>query len=188
MLENFFKFFGVEPVGLDEGNLAESFVDRLGGGSFGGGIMFAIRPSDLALWRENLRSAYPGSDDPPRPFAYDWLGDCLAEVEGRQGREVAIFEIGSGSALRTGASVERFLNSEIPDHHDQSLVSPFWEAWVSSGGIRPEYGQCVGYKVPLFLGGRDEIGNLELSDVDVYWTILAQLIARNAGGSTRRAT
>ena len=29
--------------------------------------------------------------------------------------------------------------------------------------------------MPLFLGGRDEIHNLELVDMDVYWSICGQL-------------
>ncbi|MBQ6554892.1 MAG: DUF1851 domain-containing protein, partial [Firmicutes bacterium] len=31
------------------------------------------------------------------------------------------------------------------------------------------------YKVPLFLGGEDDIPNLELCDMEVYWGILSQL-------------
>jgi hypothetical protein len=34
----------------------------------------------------------------------------------------------------------------------------------------------VGYRVPLFLRGQDDIANLELVDIDVYWTIVGQLI------------
>ena len=37
------------------------------------------------------------------------------------------------------------------------------------------FDQCAGYKVPLFLGGEDSIHNLELSDIEVYWSLMAQL-------------
>jgi hypothetical protein len=33
----------------------------------------------------------------------------------------------------------------------------------------------VGYRVPLFLGGSDTLENLEVTDLDVYWTICGQL-------------
>jgi hypothetical protein len=32
--------------------------------------------------------------------------------------------------------------------------------------------------VPLFLGGEDNIDNLELTDMEVYWYIIAQLISK----------
>ncbi|CAE6797130.1 hypothetical protein R75461_05007 [Paraburkholderia nemoris] len=44
--------------------------------------------------------------------------------------------------------------------------------------------QCVGYKRPLFLGGADELHNLELTDLDVYWTLSSQMIAQLSGVPT----
>jgi Domain of unknown function (DUF1851) len=35
--------------------------------------------------------------------------------------------------------------------------------------------QCVGYQVPLFLGGKDSLENLEITDLDVYWSLSGQL-------------
>ena len=37
---------------------------------------------------------------------------------------------------------------------------------------------CVGYKIPLFLGGNDEISNLEITDMEIYWGICGQLITK----------
>jgi len=34
---------------------------------------------------------------------------------------------------------------------------------------------------PLFLGGADELGNLEMFDVDVYWHLMAKLISKVRG-------
>lgn len=45
------------------------------------------------------------------------------------------------------------------------------------GGDIP-HDKCVGYKVPLFLNGEDNISNLELSDIEVYWGIMGQMIAK----------
>jgi hypothetical protein len=35
--------------------------------------------------------------------------------------------------------------------------------------------QCAGYKVPLFLGGKDSLENLEVIDLEVYWSLSGQL-------------
>jgi hypothetical protein len=39
-----------------------------------------------------------------------------------------------------------------------------------------DHNKCVGYKVPLFLGGEDEISNLDELDMEVYWSIIGQLM------------
>jgi hypothetical protein len=36
-------------------------------------------------------------------------------------------------------------------------------------------GHCVGFRSPLFLGGQDSVDNLELTDLDVYWSLSGQL-------------
>ena len=35
--------------------------------------------------------------------------------------------------------------------------------------------ECVGYKVPLFLGGEDSLEKMEVSDMEVYWDMTDQL-------------
>lgn len=50
-----------------------------------------------------------------------------------------------------------------------------------SGNPTPKFTQCVGYKRPLFLGGKDAVENLELSEVEVYWHLMGQLIRQAKG-------
>ena len=39
-----------------------------------------------------------------------------------------------------------------------------------------KHSECVGYKVPIYLNGKDEVSNLEVSDMEVYWGIMAPLM------------
>ena len=47
--------------------------------------------------------------------------------------------------------------------------------------------QCVGYKRPFYIGGSDDVTNLEMVDFDVYRSLSAQIrprfaiVGRNAG-------
>jgi len=45
----------------------------------------------------------------------------------------------------------------------------------------PNYTQCLGNRKPLFLGGTDELWNMELSDLDVYWHVVGQLVRKTRG-------
>jgi hypothetical protein len=79
--------------------------------------------------------------------------------------------------------IEMFHEVELIDSGDAALAETFFSQWIQIGGGSPSYSQCVGYKRPLFLGGTDTVDNLELADLDVYWTISAQLIAKLRGVS-----
>ena len=38
-----------------------------------------------------------------------------------------------------------------------------------------KYNDCVGHKTPLFLNGSDDLGNFEISNIEVYWHIQIQI-------------
>jgi hypothetical protein len=177
MFDDFLRFFGEEPIPGEGPETAEAFVRSLGGRSFGGGMMFAIAEDDLPMWRENLSVAYGAQVEGLEPFAYDWMGNCFADGEGG----VYVLELGTAQGFLTQAEVADFLADDVPNKTDDALLAPFWREWLESGGGHPEYNQCVGYKNPPFLGGEAEVSNLEISDLDVYWTVLGQVLAKARG-------
>lgn len=112
-------------------------------------------------------------------FGYDWLGNCFGiSKDEKNSDKVILLEIGTGEILSTECYFEDFINNEIPYNADACLASQFYETWLNNGGTTAKYGRCIGYKVPLFMGGQDDITNLEESDMDVYWGILSQLIIK----------
>jgi hypothetical protein len=88
---------------------------------------------------------------------------------------IGILEPGTGQLLEIPDTFAGFIEGELVDFQDAALASPFYEAWLTSGGRVPQVSECVGYKKPLFLGGEDAVGNLDISDLDVYISICGQL-------------
>jgi hypothetical protein len=84
---------------------------------------------------------------------------------------------GTAEALEIPCNLRSFHEHELIAYEDAALASQLYSRWRQAGGAAPGYGTCVGYKVPLFLGGDDEVGNLETSDIDVYWHVTGQLIS-----------
>ncbi|PZQ92117.1 MAG: DUF1851 domain-containing protein [Leifsonia xyli] len=114
------------------------------------------------------------------PFAYDWLGRQCALDFGRVAAgepQVVLLDPGAGEVLQVPASFESFHEDELIEYQDAALAADFLDAWreyaSDARGLQPD--ECVGYRVPLFLGGADEVHNLERSDMSVYWSICAQL-------------
>ena len=92
-----------------------------------------------------------------------------------------MFEPGTGEALEIPCNIETFHESELIQYREEALAESFYQHWLDDGGMQPAITQCVGYKKPLFLGGRDTVDNLEVADLDVYWTVSAQLIQKTRG-------
>jgi type VI secretion system (T6SS) immunity protein Tdi1 len=92
-----------------------------------------------------------------------------------------MFEPGTGEALEIPSNIQTFHDGELIECADAALAIDFHQRWLANGGAEPAYAQCVGYRKPLFLGGTDELENLELSDLDVYWHLMGQLIAKTKG-------
>ncbi len=159
-------------------------LNSLGGLSFAGGLYRLVHPKDLETWKLRVTDAFPLFEERIVCFGYDWLGTVFAldsnRLEGGQ-PGVVMFEPGTAQALEIPANIVTFHNSELRKFGEAALAISFFQKWLSNGGQRPLISQCIGYKKPLFLGGKDTVENLELSDIDVYWHIMRQLIPRVIG-------
>lgn len=156
------------------------FAAEFAGASFGGGL---YRVHDQQSGPEALTliaEAYPEFATRVCPFGYDWLGRQLVIDSGRVvgGQpQVLLMEPGTGQALEIPSSFTALHDEEILDYSDAVLASQFFDKWSAANGdfLPLRRDQCVGYKVPLFLGGKDIAENLDLTDLDVYWSICGQM-------------
>ncbi|WP_137935470.1 T6SS immunity protein Tdi1 domain-containing protein [Mesorhizobium comanense] len=175
----------LDIVRIDTGvkSLNELF-SSFSGASFGRGLYRIVRARDLSVWNDRITLGFPAFAGRITCFGYDWLGRTFAvdterTEEGEPG--VVMFEPGTGEALEVPANVRTFHEMELDEYRDAALASNFHATWLANGGAEPAYDQCIGYNVPLFLGGKDGEENLELTDLEVYWHISAQLIAKARG-------
>lgn len=192
MFERFLKHFVRDPALSMLPNGSGSHLDtelteltrRFGGSSFENGLYRVIRSLDVDAWDARVATAFPEFGDRISCFGYDWLGRAFAIDRGRfeQGLPgVVMFELGSGDILDIPCNVISFHDEELIEYTDAALAKDFYYRWVSGGGSGPKYCECIGYKVPLFVGGLDELQNLEICDIDVYWSLVGQLIVKTRG-------
>lgn len=170
-------------VSFDDKQVGELFI-RYGGWSFNGGIYRIIPLNNVAHWNDLVLGVFPSFTGRITCFAVDWLGrvfavDSARLEDGRPG--VLMLEPGTAEALEIPCNIETFHESELIHYREEALAESFYRRWVACGGLPPTITQCIGYKKPLFLGGSDTVDNLEVSDLDVYWTIVAQLIQKIRG-------
>jgi hypothetical protein len=173
-----------EPRLLDVPGYAE-FARRFAGCAFEGGL---YRIHDAASGPRALswvRDAFPGRAGTLYPFAFDWLGRQFAvdwaRVENGEPL-ILLIEPGTGQLLEIPCTFTSFHDEELVDDPEAALLPSAFADWAetSPGALPIGFTQCVGYRKPLFLGGKDEIDNLEVVDIVVYWPLVAQLIAATA--------
>jgi hypothetical protein len=176
------------PAGFGSGVAVPVDVARLfaefGGYSFNGGLYRVVRARDLSAWASRLCYAFPEFNGRVTCFGYDWLGRAFATDTSRlEGGKpgVVMFEPGTGQALKIPANIETFHNDELINFGEAALAVDFYRRWQIHTHATLAYEQCAGYKKPLFLGGVDDLENLEVSDIDVYWHIFGQLILKVRG-------
>lgn len=192
MFNKFAKFFNVENVlEVESNNIelsvnlpkdAKEFLRKFEGNTFAGGLYRIHKLDEIEKWDEIVTEAYPEFRGRIHCFGYDWLGRQFAIDKKRVKNDkplILMFEPGTADVLEIPCDFEEFHELEIPEYHDACLASSFYKQWREEVDNRDiEKSKCVGYKVPLFLGGTDDVSNLELSDIDVYWTICSELIRK----------
>lgn len=116
-----------------------------------------------------------------QPFGFDWLGRQFVHPTRDARGPILMLEPGTGDALEIPGSLWAFHTEAMAEDAEALVAQGFFRDWMAAGGRPLEHHEAVGYRVPLFPGGPDEIDNLEISDIDVYWSISAQLIAQTRG-------
>jgi hypothetical protein len=158
-----------------------SFLGQYGGVSFNQGLYRVHPVSAMPLWTTTVAKAFPDYSNRIFCFSYDWLGRHFAIDSHRQENgqcHILMLEPGTGQTLEIPAGFRGFHDTELVEHQNEALAANFYREWLAANGAVPSPSECIGYKKPLFLGGKDAVENLELIDLDVYWTISGQLLLK----------
>jgi hypothetical protein len=167
-------------------------MTALGGVTLADGLYRVFSPSAVPAWTSTAMAAFPEFRARATVFAADWLGRLFAADPARANpdgeAQVLMLEPGTGEAREIPVSVGALHTSELLDATEALVAEPFYRAWRrASGDSKPLLlTECVGYRVPLFLGGSDDEANLARTDMDVYWSLLGQarLQTEHAGEGT----
>lgn len=176
MFDEFLIFFNEKTKIPNNGNGLDLFLTFLGGKTFRNGLFNSFSKNQIEKWKEIVSEAFPSFSNKFNLFGYDWLGRCFGiDLRNNTRGNILMFEIGTNDVLEIPCSFDNFLNKEIPIYSDACLAESFFYEWINFSKLPVKRGRCIGYKIPLFLGGMDTIENLEDSDMEVYWSLLTQI-------------
>ncbi|MGC3993922.1 MAG: hypothetical protein QM779_07430 [Propionicimonas sp.] len=155
------------------------------GRSFNEGVLRFHDAQTGPNYRELCFEAFPELatvDADADVLAFDWHGRqyVTAAVAGTPDVQVLILDVCAGTIERL-AGVAEFAAVLKLDNMRDFFDGDFYDQWRAAVG-RPDgqlgFSDCVEFTVPLYLGGPETVENLQLIDLDVSWTIGAQLRAQ----------
>jgi hypothetical protein len=166
------------PSGLSVSGYTD-FMSRYAGLSVAGGLYRIHELEKIEEWNEIVSEYFPDFRGRVSCFAFDWLGRQFALDRQRLVEDepaVLMFEPGTGEVFEIPATFATFHDDEIVKYHNEVLASALFESWSALHTTPLAHTECAGYKVPLFLGGKENVENLELIDMEVYWVVVGQLL------------
>lgn len=145
-----------------------------GGATFDNGLYRVHTFTSSLKWSLLIAEFFNDYSNKIYPFGFDWMGRqfCLRS----SGDMLLMFDPATGEAFELEQTISLLHNEDFANDKDGMLSSVLFTNLLHKNGLANiKYNECLGYKVPLFLGGKDEPNNYEVQDLEVYWHIQNQL-------------
>lgn len=174
MYSDFLKFFNKSIEYNIYGSDYRTFIIGFGGVQFGGGLFTVFAKADIRLWEEKVADVFPKYKGNFLLFGHDWMGRCYAIDRFSEEEKILIFDPGTLEVYDIPLKFRDFVNKAIPMNPNECLAIDGFMKWHNTTKCDISDIECVSYKVPPFLGGAEEIENLETSKLIDYWKIIGR--------------
>jgi hypothetical protein len=185
MVDQFLANYRITPTGEEVGliPLANSRADRpirgwdalftrFPGATFRNGIYRLHTPDTATLAHQLVRDAFPKLAYRYQCFAYDWLGRQIAldfERETNDEPAISIVDFVDHEIYEILEDFMGFHNDTLDIDSEPAVASSLFAEWAAQNpqALPLKRNQIVGYRIPLTLGGKHEVSNMVVEDMDV---------------------
>lgn len=156
-------------------SLIENLFTECGGRNFSNGAYKIHTRGSSLHWTSMVCDFFPEYNGRIIPFGFDWMGRQFCADKHNE-NNIFMLDPATAEAFELSINVEVFHNRELVDDSDSYLdEAKFKQAVEKLHVARLEYSECIGYKIPLFLNGKDDLDNLEVADNEIYWEFQSQI-------------
>lgn len=111
-------------------------------------------------------------------FAYDWWGRIFAVMPQSTDYLIWMIDPATGQDYKMVGNLAHFHDVDLVEEGDNVLDKSMFTEWYKQAHYDLQLHECVGFRTPLFLGGKDVISNMEVADMDVYWSFNMQMLSQ----------
>ena len=148
----------------------QDIVNKIGGQSYNDGLFVTYGQKDVSNYTEMIERLFPQAKDKIFCFGRDWLNRQFAVINYKP-FSILQFDPNYRDITHIEVDLKQFFEQELILKCNDLCAKNYFLEWNKS----LNYSQCSGYIIPLFLGGKDNIDNLQIVDSYVDLEILVQL-------------
>lgn len=146
-----------------------------GGKSYDDGLYTIHTFKDSLKWTDLLSQYYGKFKDEIISFGHDWMGRQFC-VPTQSNECILMFDPATQEDFFIDDNLLNFHNTILYNDKIEFLAQDLFEKALRHLKIVAiDYKKCIGFKIPLFLGGKEEISNYQICDLEVYWDFEYQL-------------
>lgn len=145
-----------------------------GGKSFDQGLYTIHTFRNSLKWTDLLSNYFEKYHGEIISFAHDWMGRQFC-VPTKSNECIIVFDPATLEDLFVNEDLINFHNNILTDKEGFLAVDLFDNALKQLKITGIDIYKCLAFKTPLFLGGKEEVWNYEVSDLEVYWDLEFQL-------------
>lgn len=161
---------------INTGNLQlNSLFKECGGYNVRQGLFKIYDLSTAQKWIQGIGEHFPPYKNVIFPFASDWMCRQYASDRTNQKR-IWMFDPATAKAYSLNTDINTFFNSDLVDELEETLSLVYFQTVMKILDLQSiGFEDCLGYSVPLFLGGKDTPSNFEKINMEVYWEFQLQI-------------
>lgn len=146
-----------------------------GGKSYDNGLYTIHTFKDSLHWTDLLSIYFKKFNGEIISFGHDWMGRQYC-VPVKSKECILIFDPATLEDFYVDEDLFFFHDNILANDKIGFLALDLFEEGLNHLKINSiQYSQCLGFKTPLFLNGKEDVTNYQISDLDVYWDVEYQL-------------
>ncbi|MEV0082562.1 hypothetical protein [Saccharopolyspora sp. NPDC050642] len=154
---------------------------QLGGSTFDDGLYRVHTPASAAVIDGYVVDAFPELDGRVACFGFDWLGQQWAIDTGSgtpDDPHILLLNPNTGEVSPFPVAFSRFHDDVLIDIKD--LGERHFGEWAAEypGQLPLAFDECVGNKIPIFIGGDDSFENMRKQNLQVLWGAHSQILGQ----------
>src|SRR5947209_1779158 len=144
-------------------SIATRGILELATGVYNDGLYVILPRNEAVELTRLVESVFPVAQGKIAIFATDWMGRLFATdtllTDSGGAATVTCFDLAEPASFTTEVNFDEFHNKEAVDMMVELLNLNQFAKWTALNAPPRDGVSCVGYKVPLFIGGTDAIEN-----------------------------
>ena len=153
-------------------------ISELGGKVFNNGLYRVFPAEQIEMRTRELLMQFPRAKEIAIVFGCDWEGRYFTTslddmIDGHATTMLVSFD--TNEVFCIDRTLIDFHNLELTGNPDASLDYPLYQEWRKTDSEPIDMNECIGFKVPLCLGGQDTVENLGRTDLSVCRDLTAQI-------------